>query len=697
MSKEQIKRTLQSFVGSGQFTEIRGLPADESKPSFIGFFDLEHIEEAAKCAVDLQAECKGIYFVPNPIRPEKIGGDIKPNSMVIEVKRGVATSDADILKREWLLIDIDPVRPDVGLSSSEEERVLAWNVAMTVYSVLRDAGITHPIIAFSGNGWHLNYPIDLPNDDEAKNICQKILAGLDVRCGDSNARVDRKTYNASRIWKLYGTVSKKGESTKSRPHRQSSIVDIDKDAHANGFETLQDGQYQEIARKNTAALPHLLSLWEAQESARKVAEVTNRVDSHVIARAEQYLAKFPPSIQGANGSSVCFRAASALVEGFALSDGDALQAIQGWNARCEPPWSERELIHKITDARKKIRDLGWILKKEAIQGSTVEEPPPDPDEPDATAEDVYLQNMTTRWAWRLWIQVGMITCVAAEPGVGKTRLLMDIARRIYRGLPWPDGSDPTFPVGSKTLWIPADGQWAEVSDIPTEFGFERDAVLLNAKKSNPFLGTDLDGPIAIKELEDRVMRSKPVMVIVDTIGNSTGGSMAKSEDAKRIFKPFAGMAQRCGCAVILVTHLSKSGEALGRRIVGACRQVIMLSKPNPQEANRRRLWVEKTSTVVPPPLGVSMGDMGNDYDDNPPEAEDSSQEMGRNGDPNTRMPAVMAWLSAYLDSGAKAVSAVIADARREGFGSAMVFEARNRMLIDQYSGPNGAAMWRILS
>ena len=41
---------------------------------------------------------------------------------------------------------------------------------------------------------------------------------------DGAAKVDTANFNAARIWKVYGTVSRKGDSTKDRPHRRSAIV-----------------------------------------------------------------------------------------------------------------------------------------------------------------------------------------------------------------------------------------------------------------------------------------------------------------------------------------------------------------------------------------------------------------------------------------------------------------------------------------
>ena len=67
-------------------------------------------------------------------------------------------------------------------------------------------------------------------------------------------------------------------------------------------------------------------------------------------RARNYLAKLPSAIGGERGHDATFRAACVLVHGFALEPAAALDLLRGYSARCVPPWSERELVHKINSA-----------------------------------------------------------------------------------------------------------------------------------------------------------------------------------------------------------------------------------------------------------------------------------------------------------------------------------------------------------
>lgn len=67
-------------------------------------------------------------------------------------------------------------------------------------------------------------------------------------------------------------------------------------------------------------------------------------------RILRYMASVPPAIQGQNGSGQTYYVACQLVNGFALSRDDALFLLREYNSRCQPPWSEKELEHKVDDA-----------------------------------------------------------------------------------------------------------------------------------------------------------------------------------------------------------------------------------------------------------------------------------------------------------------------------------------------------------
>ena len=81
-------------------------------------------------------------------------------------------------------------------------------------------------------------------------------------------------------------------------------------------------------------------------------------------RAALWLSKVPPAISGQSGHSTTYTAAVGLVHGFQLSEGDALALLANWNQSCQPPWTDRELIHKLREAASKShsKPAGHLLQ-----------------------------------------------------------------------------------------------------------------------------------------------------------------------------------------------------------------------------------------------------------------------------------------------------------------------------------------------
>jgi hypothetical protein len=98
-----------------------------------------------------------------------------------------------------------------------------------------------------------------------------------------------------------------------------------------------------------------------------IPERTQRDDSYDrrLERARKYLAAMPGAISGSGGHATTFKAACVLVRGFALEPDDALALlVEIHNPICSPPWSERELRHKIKQAyQRSILPFGFLADR----------------------------------------------------------------------------------------------------------------------------------------------------------------------------------------------------------------------------------------------------------------------------------------------------------------------------------------------
>jgi len=124
-----------------------------------------------------------------------------------------------------LLIDVDPCRPS-GISSTNAEHLAALTRARDIREWLASQGWPEIALADSGNGAHLLAHIDLPNDDDNRDILRRVLETLDARFSDNVVAVDRSTFNAARLCRVYPSLNRKGDATADRPHRLAQLVEI---------------------------------------------------------------------------------------------------------------------------------------------------------------------------------------------------------------------------------------------------------------------------------------------------------------------------------------------------------------------------------------------------------------------------------------------------------------------------------------
>lgn len=219
-----IRKALELFVDAGSVIEIRALNCWDSNPEYpctrTGYFD--DLDAAEKAVADLEAKWHpdGIYITLNPVKPDLLA---RSANRLRKGKKDEATANGDIIRRRWLLIDFDPVRP-AGISASEDEVSLARASAMACWSWLTENGFPLPVVAMSGNGWHLLYRIELDADDAG--LIKSCLAAIGAKWTSAEVSVDQKVFNAARITKLYGTLARKGDATKDRPHRRSELVEV---------------------------------------------------------------------------------------------------------------------------------------------------------------------------------------------------------------------------------------------------------------------------------------------------------------------------------------------------------------------------------------------------------------------------------------------------------------------------------------
>jgi hypothetical protein len=232
------------FFKPGEVVEIRAYGLKGRNKAWDGFaggpgivFGYFDNHEAFGKAADALEEAKGhgIYFTLNPVLPDLLAR--AANRLKAADGKTPSTSDKEIRVIRWLPVDLDPIRPS-GISSSDAELAEAIALRRQIESWMSDVlGWDPEVRAMSGNGAHLVYrlPDELPlanrenpSDDPSVKRIRQALAAINSHCENKAVDIDMKVFNPSRIWKLYGTTGRKGDSTPTRPHRKS-YIEINKD------------------------------------------------------------------------------------------------------------------------------------------------------------------------------------------------------------------------------------------------------------------------------------------------------------------------------------------------------------------------------------------------------------------------------------------------------------------------------------
>lgn len=219
---DEIQKTLTWSFTPGETFEIRALESQTNGRvrTSSGYF--RDVKTAVQAVLDYieQYQPKQVYCTLNPTRPDvyaRVRDHIQAN-----VKN--TTQDKEIARIRAILIDCDPVRP-AGIPSSETELQATEEKMRQVKEWLDQRGFPAPLIGLSSNGYHLRYAVDLAVADST--LVKEFLVALAHRFDDAQVKIDRTVFNPSRIAKLYGTFSRKGDDVPEdgRFNRMSRLLE----------------------------------------------------------------------------------------------------------------------------------------------------------------------------------------------------------------------------------------------------------------------------------------------------------------------------------------------------------------------------------------------------------------------------------------------------------------------------------------
>lgn len=575
-----IHGALSLLFGPDDVIELRAISSRGRKQISAGYFDGEHRGDLVKAAMSQNASGMAVYVTLNPVDPQLLNRHYNR----VEPYATATATDGNITRRRWLLVDIDPVRPK-DTAATDAQREDSQTQAKACYHYLKDAGWPEPVVAESGNGFHMLYPIDLPNDDASRDLVKGVLAGLAALFDTDAVKVDQSVYNASRITKLYGTVSTKGDHTPQAPWRLSRLLATPE----RSISVTPDQLRTQHPASEFDALPTLMNLtargsFDLHAFLEKMG-IAYEQDQHE--GGERYkLAHCPFNPEHGKGEAAIFR----------RSNGALGFKCLHYSCR-DQHWQElRTLIDGPRESRSSRQHDDLLFSSgnvartvELVRGC------------DVTPEPV-------EWLWQGWLAAGKMHVLGGAPGTGKTTIALALAATVSTGGRWPDGTPS--PVGNVVIW--------SGEDDPADTLIPR-LIHSGADVSNVYFIADVREGSERRAFDPArdmdVLRHKLAeignvrLLIVDPIVSAVAGDSHKNAEVRRDLQPLADLAALMRCALLGITHFSKGtgGREPVERLTGSlafgalARVVFVAAKHQEQGEDGRapRLFLRAKSNIGP--------------------------------------------------------------------------------------------------
>jgi len=231
--------------------------------------------------------------------------------------------------------------------------------------------------------------------------------------------------------------------------------------------------------------------------------------------------------------------------------------------------------------------------------------PPRPPRKPPTLADARGMIEGLNWIWPGWILKGQLTLVTGASGAGKTTLMVDLVKRYYKGLVWPDGTPATQEPGRPALWLNSDRRVDQLAELWAAAGLPDDACYLAHELGKPLNPLSLDDPSTMSLISEYVESVKPWALIIDTISRATSQDLCNPTGVTEVTGPLLELSNRTGIAVFLLGHTNKDGEAYGRHLKTTC-QVCWKLEGTSATSSRTLRNDDRCAIKPPEPIGVTI-------------------------------------------------------------------------------------------
>ncbi len=300
-----------------------------------------------------------------------------------------------------------------------------------------------------------------------------------------------------------------------------------------------------------------------------------------------------------------------------------------------------------------------------------------------------IQSKEIRWLWYPYIPFGKITIVQGDPGEGKTTFVLSLLSILSRGdyLPLSNQKAYGFSIYQNT----EDDNSDTVKPRLEKLGADCSRICFLATNDAPLYMDDSALEKAIRKLDARVLVLDPIQAFVgDTIDmNRANAIRPKLNHLKQV-------AEKTGCAVILVGHLNKNvgGKAAYRGLgsidfVAAARSVLVLGRP--EDDPDTRVIVQQKNNLAPigPAISFEITDAGIEWIGHYDITVNDLFNGASSSSEGNKSSAAKDLLLELLESGERAFSEIFEIASDNKIGKRTLVQAKADLSVLSVKKPDG--------
>ena len=299
--------------------------------------------------------------------------------------------------------------------------------------------------------------------------------------------------------------------------------------------------------------------------------------SSVIERARAYIKAMPPAIEGQGGDAATFNVAKKLVHDFGLSPDQAMPLMLEYNARCIPPWDEKDLLNKLSRATNLTTTQTPMGALAAPIHTTATKPASDAKE-EAERKKIELIDSiktcavpsTSLGKFKLptrekivgdWFRESDLGFIHARRGLGKTWFSLGLATAIANDTgfgPWQThGKHPVLYVDGE---MPLESIQQRIDGMGSSdnlFVLNHEGLFQDKQKT-----LNLADPMAQEAITSLCLEKGIKVVIFDNLSCLFTGIKENDNDAWEMVLPWLLLMRRNRISVIIVAHSGRDGKTM---------------------------------------------------------------------------------------------------------------------------------------